>query len=223
MPFDVENCVKFDANYLRGYTSEKRDTNIEQLKGIVEVQSKDITRYAANDTLKNYDRGVAWSSEQMNIKGQQWKSAYLPVWLYSYQEVTGNKKILHYVAVNARTKETMGSVPIHMPKLYIVSALVELLGILAMIFVDWDYSWLFLSAGIIFFLCMYFRYRNSNARHTYEKETKREMSNIKAVDNYIKRETGLKSASMSGANNKRVNGTSASNQFIESLKNNFKQ
>ena len=27
MPFDVENCVKYNANYLKGYTSERRDTN----------------------------------------------------------------------------------------------------------------------------------------------------------------------------------------------------
>lgn len=46
----------------------------------------------------------------------------------------GNKSLLHYVAVNARTKETMGSVPIHMPKLVLISALVEILGIIAMIF-----------------------------------------------------------------------------------------
>ena len=29
MPFDTENCVKFNANYMKGYTSEKRDSNIE--------------------------------------------------------------------------------------------------------------------------------------------------------------------------------------------------
>ena len=28
MPFDVENCVKYNSNYLKGYTSERRDTNI---------------------------------------------------------------------------------------------------------------------------------------------------------------------------------------------------
>lgn len=47
MPFDTENCVKWDANYIKGYTSEKRDTNVEDLKELVEVQSKDIARYAA--------------------------------------------------------------------------------------------------------------------------------------------------------------------------------
>ena len=126
MPFDIVNCVKWDANYLKGYTSEKRDVNIDQLRVLVATQSKDIARFAANDTLKLYDRGVRWDHEQFEIKGQQWKAAYLPVWLYSYQEVNGSKKTLHYVAVNARTKETMGSIPVHIPKLLGFSILVEL-------------------------------------------------------------------------------------------------
>ena len=160
MPFDIENVVKWNANYLKGYTSEKRDTNVEQLKPLVDVQAKDIARFAANESLKEYDRGVAWSTEQMTVKGQQWKAAYLPVWLYSYQQVKGNKKMLHYVAVNARTKETMGSVPIHMPKLIGISALVEVLGIILMLFIDFDYNWLFLFSGIVYYFIMYSKYRN---------------------------------------------------------------
>ena len=50
MPFDIENCVKYNANYLKGFTSERRDTNIDELKKIVTIQAKDITRFAANDT-----------------------------------------------------------------------------------------------------------------------------------------------------------------------------
>lgn len=217
MPFDVENCVKYNANYLKGYTSERRDTNVDQLKGLVEVQSKDIVRFAANDTLKEYDRGVAWANESLDVKGQQWKAAYLPVWLYSYQQVNGNKKVLHYVAVNARTKETMGSVPIHMPKLLGVSALVELLGIIAMVMLDFDSSWLFLLSGIVYFLVMYAKYRNSGARHTYEKDTKTNMSNLIKGDNFIKSKTGLSNATMLGANNKRVNGQSASSKVFSAM------
>ena len=206
MPFDTENCVKWNANYLKGYTSEKRDTNVNQLHPIVEAQTKDIARFSANESLKQYDRGVAWTNESLNIKGEQWKSAYLPVWLYSYQQVNGNKKMLHYVAVNARTKETMGSIPIHMPKLIGVSVLVEIFGIFAMLFIDWDYSWLFLSLGLIFYLAMYFRYRNSNARHKYETETKKKVSNLRRVDQYIKTLYGLTNSSMIGANNRRLGG-----------------
>lgn len=206
MPFDIENAVKWNANYLKGYSSEKRDINIEQVKTLVEAQSKDIARFAANDTLKQYDRGVAWSSEELEIKGQQWKAAYLPVWLYSYQEVKGNKKLLHYVAVNARTKETMGSVPIHMPKLLGVSFLVECGGILAMLFVDFDYDWLFLLLGVIYFIIIYTRYRNDNARHKYEVETKKEISNLKEEDRLISRRTKLTNPRMVGANNTSIRG-----------------
>ena len=206
MPFDIENAVKWNANYLKGYSSEKRDINIEQVKTLVEAQSKDIARFAANDTLEQYDRGVAWSSEELEIKGQQWKAAYLPVWLYSYQEVKGNKKLLHYVAVNARTKETMGSVPIHMPKLLGVSFLVECGGVLAMLFVEFDYDWLFLLLGVIYFIIIYTRYRNDNARHKYEVETKKEISNLKEEDRLISRRTKLTNPRMVGANNTSIRG-----------------
>lgn len=217
MPFDTENCVKYNANYLKGYTSEKRDTNIEQLHSLVEVQAKDVARYAANETLKHYDRGVCWSKEQFNVIGEQWKAAYLPVWLYSYQQVNGSKKVLHYVAVNARTKETMGSVPIHMPKLLLISFLVELMGLFAMLFVDFDYNWLFLASGFIYFFIMYSKYRNAGARHTYEKETKKEMKNVIQNDRFIEKRKGLRNSRIQGMNNYNVNGTNAS-AFIDSLK-----
>lgn len=201
MPFDTENCVKWNSNYLKGYTSERRDTNVEQLRPLVNAQAKDIAKFAANNTIKEYDRGVCWETQNFDVKGSLWKTAYLPVWLYSYQEDKGDKKLLHYVAVNARTKETMGSVPIHMPKLLGISALVELLGILLMMFVDSDYSFLFLLLGFIYFLVMYLKYRNTNARHHYETETKSNMQNLRKKDEFIRRETGLSNSKINGANN----------------------
>lgn len=220
MPFDIENAVKWNANYLRGYTSERRDTNIDQLRPLVDKQAKDIAKFAANETLENYDRGVAWSNEQFAVKGQQWKAAYLPVWLYSYQQIKGDKKLLHYVAVNARTKETMGSVPIHMPKLVLISVLVEILGIVAMLFVDSDYSALFLLLGLIYFFIMYSKYRNKDARHKYETETKRSISNVKVSDVYVGRRKGLENPKIKGANNTSVSGEGLSsqlfNQFVSS-------
>lgn len=213
MPFDIENCVKYNANYLKGYTSERRDVNIEQLKGVVSTQAKDIARFAANDSLEMYDRGVNWQNETLSIKGEQWKAAYLPVWLYSYQQVKGDKKLLHYVAVNARTKETMGSVPIHMPKLFLISALVEALGVLAMFFVDWDYNWLFLLAGFVYFLIIFMRYRNSDARHKYETETKRKVLNLRKVDSFVRSEKGLTNSMINGANNKVVSGSSTNKVY----------
>ncbi|MBQ9625229.1 MAG: TFIIB-type zinc ribbon-containing protein [Clostridia bacterium] len=217
MPFDTENCVKWDSNYLKGYTSEKRDVNVDSLKGLVAAQTDDIARHAANETLKHYDRGVRWDTEKVETKGQRWKSAYLPVWLYSYQQKKGKDSLLHYVAVNARTQETMGSVPIHMPKLLFVSAIIEILGLIAAIFTNaFFYSnsderefwpWLFLTAGFAFYFYMYSRYRNQGARHYHEKETKTEVTNMQKTDDFVEKRKGLTNATMHGANNTRVGGT----------------
>lgn len=220
MPFDIENSVKYNANYLKGYTSEKRDTNVDELRPLVDTQSKDIARFAANETLKEYDRGVNWQVEELDVKGKQWKTAYLPVWLYSYQQKKSeNDSILHYVAVNARTKETMGSVPIHMPKLFGVSCAVELLGWLATLLMDFEYEWLFLLSGFIYFFVMYLRYRNSNARHHHETETKKKMFNLRKIDNLIKHKKGLSNSRIEGANNTRVSGQSISETMLNSLTN----
>lgn len=205
MPFDIENCVKYNANYLKGFSSEKRDVNVDELRPLVETQSKDIARFAVNDTLKNYDRGVAWQKQDLNMKGQQWKAAYLPVWLYSYQQVQGNKKVLHYVAVNARTKETMGSVPIHLPKLLFVSFLIELLSIILLLFIgDDDAGALLLLSGFAYYAIMYAKYRNQNARHFHELETKKQIGNLRQVDNYVTRRTGLRNSRIEGCNNEVV-------------------
>lgn len=212
MPFDIENCVKYNSNYLKGYNSEKRDLDIDELRPIVDKQSKDIARFAANDTLKQYDRGVRWKVQQLDVKGKQWKTAYLPVWLYSYQQKKGDESILHYVAVNARTKETMGSVPIYTSKLILVSVILEIIGLILMILVgissdsDSGAAWIFLLIGPIYYALMYMKYRNKGARHFHEIETKRNMSNLNKSDIFVKKEFGLSNSRIEGANNTKVNG-----------------
>jgi DNA-directed RNA polymerase subunit RPC12/RpoP len=129
MPFDTANSVTYDANYLAGFSMERRDSNIEHLMPLARTQAGDIARYQCNATLQHYDRGVRWDHEQLDVIGQRWVSAYLPVWLYSYYERKNDgTTFLHYVAVNGRTGETMGSVPIHKSKLFAVSAVVQVIG-----------------------------------------------------------------------------------------------
>ena len=206
MPFDVENSVKYNANYLKGYTSERRDTNVDELRPLVDTQSKDIARFAANETLKEYNRGVNWQSEQLEVKGKQWKTAYLPVWLYSYQQKKGeNDSVLHYVAVNARTKETMGSVPISWLRLIVASLVYPILGLIVKKTMPPEYDiWVkigFLVCGVALFYYTYLDYRNLNARHYYETETKKKIINLKKEDRLIKHRKGISNPRMVGANN----------------------
>jgi len=127
MPFDIQNSVPYNGNYLKGFTSQRRDTSIDEVRGLVYAQIADIARFQAGATASAYDAGIVWEQEKTEASGMLWKAAYLPVWLYSYYEKKSDgNNILHYVAVNARTGETMGSVPLNIPRLLLISALIEL-------------------------------------------------------------------------------------------------
>lgn len=202
LPFDTENSVKFDANFMRGFTSEKRDANISDLNEAIDNKTIEVAKDAAKSTTNQYDRGVLWEGETHKIKGQSWNSAYLPVWMYSFMEKRSDKNIHHYVALNARTQEVMGSVPINYPKLWVVSILIELFGGYVALTLDTDsiYKWLLLLPGIAFFVYMESKYRNKEARDVYEKETKRQIKDVETEDRFFEERRGLYSPTISDKN-----------------------
>lgn len=112
LPFDTKNAVQWNANYLVGYTSERRDSDVAALVPTLEHQLMSIARSEVVRSVKQYDRGVRWETERLEVHGTRWVSMYLPVWLYSYYHEEGGKAMVHYIAVNGRTGETMGSVPV---------------------------------------------------------------------------------------------------------------
>ena len=117
LPFDTKNAVKWNASYLVGVTSEKRDSDVEKLRPRLEDQLLSIARAQVEKSVSPYDRGVRWEQEGISVHGTRWVSMYLPVWLYSYHQPGSNGGMLHYIAVNGRTGETMGSVPVQQWKL----------------------------------------------------------------------------------------------------------
>ena len=130
-------------------------------------------------------------------------------------QVKGNKKILHYVAVNARTNETMGSVPINQPLLLLVSAIIEVvfgaigIALCAASTSDDDnglFFLLLLLSGFVYYGIMYSRYRNKGARHTYEKETKRDMYDLKSTDELLEHLKGLNDPFIKGCNDSKLEG-----------------
>ena len=121
LPFDTKNAVKWNASYLSGFTSEKRDTDVEQLRPRLEDQLLSIARAQVESSVNRYDRGVRWEQEKLDVHGTRWVSMYLPVWLYSYHQPGSNGGLLHYIAVNGRTGETMGSVPVQQWKLLLAA------------------------------------------------------------------------------------------------------
>jgi hypothetical protein len=121
LPFDTKNAVKWNASYLRGCTSEKRDVDVSHLQPRVTEQLLSIARAQVQSSVEQYDRGVRWEKEGIDVHGTRWVSMYLPVWLYSYHQPGGRSGMLHYIAVNGRTGETMGSVPVQQWKLLLTA------------------------------------------------------------------------------------------------------
>ena len=226
MPFDTENCIDWNPNYLHGFASERRDTNVGDLRNQLNLQVGDIARYKVKESMTYYNRGAKWDKEDIQTKGTLWTAAYLPVWLYSYLQDDGDKKMLHYVAVNARSGETMGSVPINKTRLMIVSAIIEIIGIIIGWY--WIKFWLFgdidldadddnpfwvglagFTPGFIFYWIQCARYRNMNARHKHEAETPAEIKNLEKTDVSIGRRNHLRNSRIAGENDSIVKGVVA--------------
>jgi len=121
LPFDTRNAVKWNASYLSGFTSEKRNSDVEHLRPRLEDQLLSVGRAQVEGSVRRYGRGVRWEQERLSVHGTRWVSMYLPVWLYSYHQPGANGGMLHYIAVNGRTGETMGSVPVQQWKLLLAA------------------------------------------------------------------------------------------------------
>lgn len=218
-PFNLEESRRFDANFMTGYTAQKRDTNVDDLRGMVETKITDVARHQIRPTISSYDRGVRWKSETLDIIGKQWKAAYFPVWLYSYQN---EKNQIHYVAVNGQTSKTMGSVPIDPKKLMIFALLFGgipggILGSIIGALIDGvpesSPTWIFFVAILfcfaigmgIFYSSVHSRYRNQKARYDHENSTKATTSNVVPNDRVIKQLRRTTSAGLSGDNSAAVN------------------
>ena len=83
---------------------------------------------------------------------------------------------------------------------------------------DFDSEYIILATGFIFYFIMYGRYRNANKRHSHETETKKVVSDIKKVDNFIEHRRGLRNSRLNGANNTIAFGDKTKNKFINKIK-----
>lgn len=214
MPFDTENCVTFDANFLKNASSEKRDIDVSQLREIAKEKSRDVAKFAAKDSL-DYNRGVAWTSQELLINGESWHAVYLPIWLYSFLEKkNNNKEVLHYVALNGRSGKTMGSIPIYKSKLVFVSILISMIGAFVAFLIgktgsDTNLIWLLTLFGPIFYFVISGQYRNATARHVYEKDTKCAVHNLTQKDVFMEHRIGLKNSQIPNRNDDQLTGNYA--------------
>lgn len=215
LPFDTNNAEAWNTNYMKGFSSEKRDINIENVQEQVKIQNTDIIKVQIKKALKKYrKRGYKLDSNLIDVKGQQWKTLYLPVWLYSFTENRGPQKIRHYIACNARTKETMGSVPCSKSKLAVISAAASFIALVFEVLVLHTIEYTPLCIGPLLFLIITAKYRNENARHSHETETRVNVKNMKETDDYSGRQLGLTNSRIKGETRGMIEG----NKFSKNVK-----
>lgn len=138
-PFDINNAVAYNPNYLKGFTSEKRDLSIDDGldDGVIDKLKSIARNLADKQTIGKYDAGVQWQNEHVDVIGSRWVSIYAPIWLYSYCENPGtDKQFIHYIAVNGRTKKVMGSVPVNHVKVAVASLLSGVPFAIAMMYIN---------------------------------------------------------------------------------------
>jgi ribosomal protein S27E len=121
LPFDTENAVRWNANYLSGFTSERRDLDVAHRTPVLEDQLLSIARSQVAASTSAYGRGVRWEQERLEVHGARWLAMCLPVWLYSHHHEKKGKAMVHYIAVNGRTGEVMGSVPVSHARLAVAA------------------------------------------------------------------------------------------------------
>jgi len=125
-PFPIEDTVEFRAHYLTGFNSERRDMDMGALNERLEDTMLTVIRAKADETVEDYKkRGVRWEHEKAELLGTHEAAVYLPVWLYSYVEENAvnprtkeHGPLIHYIAVNGVTGQTMGSIPVNKGKLF---------------------------------------------------------------------------------------------------------
>lgn len=217
LPYDTENATKYNANYLRGFASEKRDQDISQINDLVEWQLLSIGRAHSSDNIDRFDRGVRWEAEGMMLNGSRWLATYLPVWLYSYVVPEGKEAgFKHYIAVNGRTGKTMGSTPPNSKRIHL-AAFFSALAAMVLFAIAWFIVGLKGSSnvkdvlGIGTFVSPFIAYalvwwsllkyvRNFDKSHHFEEETTVEYSELQVDEHYITTRYRLKNSEMAGAN-----------------------
>lgn len=238
MPFDTKNAVAWDARLVRGYACEKRDIDTGDVDRRVKLQTEDIMRYQMLDSISFYNRGVRWDKMRLEQKGVKWKTAYMPVWLYSYFDRKSNGQVvLHYIAINGRTGEMLGSMPMDTNKAalliagvpcvslflalvsLIVSSVIAPTSVFAPIFtaaqsilMPFTFMWLIATGLIVGITSM--EYRHKSARHMHEKETFARIDNLEIDDAYRESRCGLSNSQLANRSDNKLSGIQIKNGGI---------
>lgn len=114
-PFNYEEFVKFEPEYLAGFLSEKYDVPSDiAYKNASERIKEDSKNYLRND-MKGYTT-IVNKENNNNLTINETKYVFLPVYVLNFKY---NNKIYHF-AMNGQTKKMVGEIPVDNKKLILL-------------------------------------------------------------------------------------------------------
>jgi len=111
-PFPLEEVKPFSGAYLSGFLAERRDLNAEEATADIEGELSGYVSPLLTQTV-HYTSYSGASSARM--KDKKCKYVLLPTWVLTYAK--SGEKEPYYYAMNGRTGEVCGKLPINMGKL----------------------------------------------------------------------------------------------------------
>lgn len=128
-PWPSSAIVGYDPMYLQGgFRAEPRTRNIDEVRPRVARQITDLSRRQAAEIMPEFDHGIHYERDRVVAVGERWVSVLCPVWLFSYLEIRGSRRKLHYIAVNGVTGKLTGSVPLSQRRLLVTAGVAQVIG-----------------------------------------------------------------------------------------------
>lgn len=119
-PFPLEEVKPFSGAYLSGFLAERRDIDADTATADVRDE---VERYVEPLLTDDIHYGSYSGNTSAKIKKLSSKYVLLPTWVLTYPN-RANKNQPYYYAMNGRTGEVCGKLPINKSKLYLTGGLI---------------------------------------------------------------------------------------------------
>lgn len=131
-PFQLDQAVPFENQYLAGFQAEKRDLEYLELQPAIHKELETIGETLLSDTVSGYTT-FRTSQHSLHMEKETNQYVLLPVWLVTYRANDPQKKTFYY-AMNGQTGKLSGILPLSYGKLFgVCSGIFALVAILLMI------------------------------------------------------------------------------------------
>ena len=113
-PYDYEQLLSFDTQYLSGFFSDQADFKKEELENQAQAKAKDSAGIILNRSVTGYSR-IVKSKETVDCDKQDSYYALMPMWIYKYSFLEKEYDIF----INGQNGKIIGEIPIDKKKVYI--------------------------------------------------------------------------------------------------------